>query len=101
MRTCHRLRLGMRLSFLERLNQRHWKSRQDSNELAARMLSFKTARSLQGTAPQLFNIDDESEETLKLYGMKSSERNFAWQCLMARRLVENGVRFIEVIDDGN
>jgi hypothetical protein len=90
------------LSLLERMNQRHWQSRKDTDELAARMLSFKTARNLQTWAPSLFDLSRESPETLGTYGMqKASDRSFAWQCLMARRLVEQGVRFIEVIDDGN
>ncbi len=90
------------LAFIEKLNRRHQVGREDTAELGARMLSFKTATSLQREAPGLFNIEAELEETLGLYGMPNAEaRDFGWQCLMARRMAESGVRFIEVIHWGN
>ena len=91
------------LAFLQSLNQNHKIGREDTSELSARMLSFKTAKSLQQTAPELFDIrNGELEETLKLYGMpKADSFDFGWQCLMARRMAEKGVRFIEVIHPGN
>ena len=89
------------LSFLEKLNRSHRSGREETTELAARMLSFKTAVSLQREAPALFNIDGELSETMDLYGAKSGDYDFGWQCLMARRMAEKGVRFIEVIHSGN
>ena len=90
------------LALLEKMNKRHAKSRSETKELPARMLSYETARNLQTWSPQLFDLSNESDQTIANYGMKkSSDRSFAWQCLMARRLVEQGVRFIEVIDDSN
>lgn len=90
------------LSFLDQLNQRHQRGREDSSELAARMLSFDTARSLQQKAPEVFDVNSELDETKALYGLNAEKPySFAWQCLMARRLAERGVRFIEVIDGGN
>ena len=90
------------LAFIEKLNRQHHRGREETSELAARMLSYKTATSLQNVAPNLFNLGDELDETLKLYGIpKADSYDFGWQCLMARRLAENGVRFIEVIHPGN
>ena len=93
---------GRELAFLDQLNARHRTGREETAELAARMLSFRTAASLQREAPGLFNVGEELEETLGLYGMKNAgDRGFGWQCLMARRMAERGVRFMEVIHSGN
>ena len=90
------------LDFLERLNHRHRIGREDSGDLAARMLSFRTAQSMQRQAPGIFDLSGEGKETRALYGLDEGKpHGFAWQCLMARRLAERGVRFIEVIDGGN
>ncbi len=93
---------GKELAFLERLNEGHRAGREETEELAARMLSFDTAASLQRKAPGLLDVGAELEETRKMYGMASADaRGFDWQCLMARRMAEHGVRFIEVIHPGN
>lgn len=90
------------LAFLDRMNRRHQQGREETSELAARMLTFQTAASLQREVPGLFAVKQESEATRKLYGMPNvSSRGFDWQCLMARRMAERGVRFIEVIHSGN
>ena len=90
------------LEFLDRLNRNHRRGRETTPELAARMLSFNTAVSLQREAPALFNVGGELEETRKMYGMPNADAyDFGWQCLMARRMAEHGVRFIEVIHSGN
>ena len=84
------------------LNQRHYQSRQGDSELAARMLSFKTANSLQKLAPELFDLSKESDKTLELYGVSRDDRqSFGWQTLVARRMAEAGVRFIELVDTGS
>ena len=93
---------GKELAFLNQLNTMHRSGREETMELAARMLSFRTAASLQHQAPELFSVGEELEETLGLYGMKNAgDRGFGWQCLMARRMAERGVRFMEVIHSGN
>lgn len=90
------------LGLLDSLNQRHYQSRQGDSELAARMLSFKTANSLQKIAPELFDLSKESDQTLELYGVTRDDRqSFGWQTLVARRMAEAGVRFIELVDTGS
>ncbi len=57
---------------------------------------------MQPEAPEAFNLAGETDETLRLYGLqRGSTRGFAWQCLIARRLAERGVRFLELIDTGS
>ena len=52
--------------------------------------------------PEVFDFSKESDETLKLYGLERGQNSgFAWQCLVARRMAERGVRFIELIDTGS
>ena len=56
---------------------------------------------MQAEAPEAFDLASETEATLRLYGLqRGSTQGFAWQCLVARRLAERGVRFIELIDTG-
>jgi hypothetical protein len=56
---------------------------------------------MQSAAPEAFDLTKETDATLNLYGLpRGSTKGFAWQCLMARRLAERGVRFIELIDTG-
>lgn len=89
------------LAMLDRVNLKHAALHPQMGELAARNLSFKTATSLQRVAPDLFNLKDESDATLDLYGIDREDKSsFGWQTLMARRLVENGVRFVELFDKG-
>src|SRR4030095_1264570 len=62
---------------------------------------FETAAGMQQQAPEAFDLSGESDATLAMYGLKrGSTKGFAWQCLVARRLAERGVRFIELIDVG-
>lgn len=62
--------------------------------------SFETAAKMQMAAPEAFDISKESQKTKESYGI-SDKMNFGWQALMARRLVERGVRFLELIDTGS
>ena len=56
---------------------------------------------MQAEAPEAFDLSKETDATLQLYGLpRGSTKGFAWQCLVARRLAERGVRFIELIDTG-
>ncbi|HEY1068391.1 MAG TPA: DUF1501 domain-containing protein, partial [Pirellulales bacterium] len=67
--------------------------------LAARIRTFETAFHMQTEAREAFDIGKESQETLDLYGLKPGQVDgFGWKCLVARRLAERGVRFIELID---
>ena len=90
------------LKFLAQLNRRHALDRPDNSELAARMLSFQTAQSMQRLVPDVFDLSRETAGTLNHYGIPAGDRtSFAWQCLMARRMAEAGVRVIELIDTGS
>ena len=90
---------------LERLavmNRRHADERQLDAALEARIRSFETAFGMQTAAPEVFDLSSETAETLALYGLKPGQTTgFGWQCLIARRLAERGVRFIELIDVGS
>jgi hypothetical protein len=66
------------------------------------MNSFDIARGMMRVAPEALDVSTETRETLDLYGVKSGDaKSFAWQCLVARRLVERGVRVVELIDTGS
>src|SRR4029450_7036644 len=93
----------MELDLLERFNQRHMKGREAVNPaLAARVKSFETAFGMQQAMPEVLDLSKETDATLRLYGLpRGSTQGFAWQCLIARRLAERGVRFIELIDSGS
>lgn len=81
------------------LNARHLQQRGNDQELAARIRTFDTAFHMQTKAREAFDISQESKETLDLYGLKDGQsEGFGWKCLVARRLAERGVRFIELID---
>ena len=69
-------------------------------EIATRIASYEMAHRLQTSAPELMSLADESPETLALYGCTPEEASFARACLIARRLVERGVRFITIYHDG-
>jgi hypothetical protein len=86
---------------LRDFNALHAAARPDDLELKARSQTFATARGLMREAPEVFDVRGETDETLSLYGLpRGDNRSFAWQCLMARRLVERGVRTVELIDTG-
>ena len=92
----------LELEHLARMNRRHAEQRDFDAALEARIKSFETAFGMQHEAPEAFDLRQESDETLKLYGIEpGSTRGFGWQCLVARRLAERGVRFIELIDTGS
>jgi hypothetical protein len=73
----------------------------DDDEFAARMRSYDLAFKMQSQAPELFDIAKERKETLDLYGVgKSPTDDYGRRCLLARRLVEKGVRFVVVVSGG-
>lgn len=86
-----------RLDHLAALNQQHETEHPGSSQLAARMASYELAYRMQGCAPQAVDLSDESDETKRLYGLDHPiTEPFGRQCLMARRLVERGVRFVQL-----
>jgi len=89
------------LSLLERFNRRYQSQRATDPVLAARIKSFETAFGMQREMPEVLDLSKETDATLKLYGLeRGSTKGFAWQCLIARRMIEHGVRFVELIDIG-
>jgi hypothetical protein len=92
----------LELSLLSQFNQAHLQQRQDDSALAARIKSFETAFQMQTAGPEAFDVNQETDATHQMYGLKRGETSsFGWQCLVARRLAERGVRFIELIDTGS
>jgi hypothetical protein len=85
------------LDALKQLNELHRGHREEDSRLSARIESFELAYRMQLEAPVAFDVESESEATKRLYGLheKTSEI-FGRQCLMARRLIERGVRFVQV-----
>ncbi len=89
------------LDSLREYNQEHESSRLGNSELAARISSYELAYKMQSTAPEAVDLNQETESTQRLYGLDDAKtRYFGRQCLMARRLVERGVRFIQVYSGG-
>ncbi|MCH2331481.1 MAG: DUF1501 domain-containing protein [Roseibacillus sp.] len=94
-------RQELELAALHRLNRQHLARRSGHALAEARIKSFETAFGMQMAAPEAFDLSGESDATHELYGLeRGSTEGFAWQCLAARRLVERGVRFVELIDTG-
>ncbi|MFN7921934.1 MAG: DUF1501 domain-containing protein [Bryobacteraceae bacterium] len=84
------------LEMLQNINRRHAAMRSADPELEARIQAFELAFRMQSQAPEAFRVDSESEATKKLYGMDDPlTYEFGWQCLLARRLAERGVRYIQ------
>ncbi|KAA5541842.1 DUF1501 domain-containing protein [Roseiconus nitratireducens] len=82
-------------STLSQLNQMHMDQVSDP-EIATRMQAYETAFAMQMSAPELSRIEDESQETLDAYGVQEGQPSFAKNCLLARRLVQRGVRFVQL-----
>ena len=86
-----------KLDFLASLNQKHQQDRMENTELDARIRSMELAFRMQATAPEAVDLSQESEATKLLYGMdRPQTRNFGRMCLLARRLTERGVRFVQL-----
>ncbi len=69
-------------------------------EIATRIAAYEMAYRMQTSAPELIDIASEKKETLELYGAQPGQSSFANNCLLARRLVERGVRFVQVYHKG-
>jgi len=90
------------LDVLRDYNEEHHSSRADNSNLAARIASYELAFKMQAHAPEAVNIAEETKETQDMYGLDNpTSEHFGKQCLLARRLVERGVRFIQIYSGGN
>lgn len=86
-----------KLDLLSQIDHRHSEMRNDNSDLEARIKSYELAFRMQSAAPEIVDLSTETEETKQLYGIDQKETNvFGSNCLMARRLVENGVRFVQL-----
>lgn len=85
------------LSLIDRLNQRHLAERDFDDRLNARVRAYELAFRMQAAAPALVDIRQETAATHRLYGIdRKSTREFGERCLLARRMIENGVRFVQL-----
>lgn len=90
------------LDTLKEYNEEHHRARMDNSNLAARIASYELAFRMQASAPEATDIQKEPEAIKQLYGLNDKRTEvFGRQCLMARRLVERGVRFVQVYSGGN
>ncbi len=96
--------IGTRRKLLDHLmkkNQEHLAPRADNSELAARIASYELAYKMQSAAPEAVDFAQETAETQALYGLDQPRTaDFGRKCLLARRLVERGVRFIQIYSGG-
>jgi hypothetical protein len=84
------------LDMLQKINRQHAFAREHDPELEGRIQAFELAFRMQTIAPEALDIEKESAATKKLYGLDREETyDFGWQCLLARRFAERGVRFIQ------
>ncbi len=86
-----------RLDLLNTLNRRHRDARPNDSELGARIASYELAYRMQSAAPEVVDLSRESARTKEAYGLNYREcREYGHRCLLARRLVERGVRFVQI-----
>ncbi len=89
------------LDLLARLNDEHLQAHPGEADLLGRIQSFELAYRMQSDAVSLIDFSTESEATLKAYGLDRAEtKSYGSKCLLARRMVESGVRFVQVYSDG-
>ena len=88
--------------FLQKLNRRHLEKFPGDTELSARISSYELAARMQLSVPEVSDLSTESESTIKMYGADDSENTikvgYARNCILARRLIEKGVRFVQVFN---
>ena len=88
------------LDLVQTLNRRHLEATGGDQGIEGLIGSYELAFKMQSTMPQIMSLDDESKETLKMYGVDEKPTdNFARQCLLARKFAERGVRYIQVSTD--
>ncbi|MEQ8764301.1 MAG: DUF1501 domain-containing protein [Planctomycetota bacterium] len=89
------------LDLLAALNEEHQADQGQESELAARIESFELAYRMQSAAPEALAIEREPESVKRLYGLDDPRcAHFARQCLTARRMIERGVRFVQIYSGG-
>jgi Protein of unknown function (DUF1501) len=89
------------LDLMEKLNDQHLKRHSGESEFIARMQSFELAFRMQTEATEVVDLSKETAETHAMYGIDNPQsRSYGSKCLMARRLIESGVRFVQVYSDG-
>ena len=100
---------GDKISAINAFNELHKKGKESYSELSARIASYDLAYQLHTSAPEALNISSENEQTKRLYGLHMGKgehklsiptSHFGRQCLIARRLVERGVRFVQLYSGG-
>lgn len=86
-----------KLDFINQLNRKHYAGRESNTDLDARIHSYELAARMQTDAPEAIDLENEPEHIQKMYGIDEKETEvYGRQCLLARRLVERGVRFIQL-----
>ena len=89
------------LRFLDKLNRAHLPRHSNNTELEARITNFEIAAQMQLAVPEALDLAGESEATRRMYGLDNpATREYATRCLVARRLVERGVRFVQLFLSG-
>jgi uncharacterized protein (DUF1501 family) len=89
------------LRFLEEINRQQIERHPENSELAARLANFETAARMQLAVPEALDLSQETEATRNLYGIDNpATQEYATRCLLARRLVERGVRFVQIFMSG-
>jgi hypothetical protein len=85
------------LKYLQQINERHLAEHPGENDLAARMSNYELAARMQTAAKEALDVSQETPATHKMYGLEEdATREFGTRCLIARRLVERGVRFVQI-----
>jgi hypothetical protein len=89
------------LDLLGKLNEEHLRANPGDSDLEARIAAYELAYRMQANAPEVVDISRETDETKELYGLNEARtEKFGRKCLMARRLVERGVRFVQIYSGG-
>jgi hypothetical protein len=90
-----------KLDLIHSLNEHHRRGREEESDLSARIASYELAFRMQSKAPEAVDLSKETERTRDAYGLNRKEcAEFAHRCLLARRLVERGVRFVQIYCGG-
>ncbi|QDS91927.1 hypothetical protein FF011L_06630 [Roseimaritima multifibrata] len=85
------------LQLIDSLNKRHLQNRDFDDQLASRVKAYELAFQMQAEAPQLVDLADETQSTHQMYGIDRPEtKEFGQRCLLARRMIESGVRFVQL-----
>lgn len=85
------------LDLIQKMNREHLAARDNDDELAARIRAYELAFRMQAAAPELVELNSESADTARMYGIdRPDTQEFGTRCLLARRMIERGVRFVQV-----